>query len=74
VSSETDDSVSLVAYHDAVKRLRELHECALGARQFVRNASTLARREGLPHIAIRAETALERLDAAIADAQEVLDL
>ena len=63
---------SIVQHPDATAYLRNLYDAALELRPYATNAAALFRRIGEPHIAVRLEAQLERLDAALADAQELM--
>lgn len=72
MSAHPDECIPLVVHADTCRRLVNLYDAALELRAYAGNAAQTYRRIGEPHLAVRLEVQLERLDAAMADAQEVL--
>jgi len=66
------EPISSEEYDDTVGRLRSLYDAGLPARAHLENAAKMMRAAGYPSLARRCEAVLEALDAALADAQEVL--
>jgi hypothetical protein len=56
----------------AVNRMRELYAAAFEVRPSLVSYESLMRRQGFPSIAVRTAERLERLDAALADAADLL--
>ena len=72
MSESPDEYVPAVVHSDTCRRLENLYDAALELRAYAGRAAQTYRRIGEPHLAVRLEIQLERLDAAIADALEVL--